>query len=30
VEVAATATPAEKLEVAQFLREFLELAHRLR
>ncbi len=30
VEVAATATPAEKLEVAQFLREFLELAHHLR
>ncbi len=30
VEVAATATPAEKLEVAQFLREFLEVAHHLR
>ncbi len=30
VEVAATATPAEKLEVTQFLREFLELAHHLR
>jgi len=30
VEVSATATPAEKLEVAQFLREFLALAHHLR
>ncbi len=30
VEVAATATSAEKLKVAQFLREFLDLAHHLR